>query len=165
MKREPIRIEGLKDVYKALNGLPPNVKGAALRSVHRKAAAITQGEMVRRAPVGSSRTSNTRREKKMGDLRDNIKIGNDRENLSGVIVGVFNAFWARFIERGTKQRTTQGRGKYRAGANRGKVTARPFIEPAIESTYQKTAKYINKNYMQIIKSYLQRKNKRISKKP
>lgn len=55
------------------------------------------------------------------------------QNLVGPVLrkGGYKGHW---IERGTKERTLKGRGKYRKGTRRGRVTAHPFMEPAFQQT-------------------------------
>jgi len=91
------------------------LKASLGMSVSAKSAGLIVGKVVMR-PVdvtGKSRVAqNVRRKRK-------AKQNNATEMA---------AFYWRFLERGTKKRTTKG------GANRGSVNPSPWIEPAFDST-------------------------------
>ena len=134
-----VELDGLKELFKALDGLPNVLKAQTLRSVNRQAAKIPQKEMKSKSP---SRT-----------VSDSIKIQADRSNKSGVMVGP-TYHLARWFEYGTKVRAT------RTGANRGVMNPEPFIEKAIDASIDDTVKFINTNLGDLVAKFLTNKLKR-----
>lgn len=127
-----IDVLGFNELNDFLKTLPKTVTHKILQATHAKAAKPLINAEKLLAP------------KEEGDLRESIgvkKASIKRANSIGEVkVG---PLWkkggrvAHLIEFGTKQRKTKGRGKYkvyRAGANRGRVIARPFVEPAFNRT-------------------------------
>jgi HK97 gp10 family phage protein len=174
--KQKYKIEGLREVQDALRKLPTKVKGKVLRNVNRKQAHEVKKSIIAAAPENkkSSKISFKRMKagKNKGKLRTqknsikhNVKVNNDRTNTSGVLVGVTNrAYHARFIEKGTKRRVTRGRGKYRAGASRGSMTKRPFIEPTIDHKVPGIINKINNEYGDLVAKFLRKELRRFIKK-
>ena len=137
--KSKIELDGVKELFQALDKLPTVLKAQTLRSVNRQAAKITQKEMKSKSPSERVKVS--------------IKIQADRSNKSGVMVGP-TLNWARWFEYGTKVRTT------RTGANRGVMNPEPFIETAIDNSIPETVKFINENLGQLVAKFLHNKLKR-----
>jgi HK97 gp10 family phage protein len=174
--KEKFEIEGLKDIQKALDKLPTKIKGKVLRRANRmqankvkkavKAAAPenTKSSKISFKRVKSGKNKGKRRVVKHS-IKANIKTASDRSNLSGVLVGIDKiAFQARFIEYGTKNRKTKGKGKYRAGAGRGSVKAKPFFMPTVDRMIPKIIKELNTSYGDIISESLRKQSKLIKRK-
>ena len=127
-----ITVTGDKEIDKFLKGLPGKFSHRILQTANAKAAKPLINAEKLLAP------------KEEGDLRDSIGVKRasiKRANAVGEIkVGPLyrkGGRTAHFFEFGTKQRKTKGRGRYkvyRAGANRGRIKPRPFVEPAFNKT-------------------------------
>ena len=133
--RGNVDVLGFKELNDFLKTLPKTVTHKILQATHAKAAKPLINAEKLLAP------------KEEGDLRESIgvkKASIKRANSIGEVkVG---PLWkkggrvAHLIEYGTKQRKLTGRGtrkrpgRYRAGTNRGRMTARPFVEPAFNRT-------------------------------
>ena len=78
------------------------------------------------------------RRRHWGRLRDSIKPIRYGRKYSGVYVrdsaalAVATLFVGRFVEFGTAQRFTSGRGSVRRGVSRGRMPKRPFMVPAAQ---------------------------------
>ena len=142
------RIEGLKDVERALKVLPRNLQGNILRTANRRLIAPVRKDVKSQIP------------KRTGRASKELKIKTSRRDKTAVQLGfTSDAYYMRFLEKGTRVRQT------RDGANRGSVTARPFIE----RTYNRGAKTIikekaPKEYGNIVADILSKKSARIRKK-
>ena len=125
-----ITVTGVNEIDKFLKGLPAKYSHRIVQAANAKAAKPLINAEKLLAP------------KSEGDLRDSIgvkKASIKRANAIGEIkVGPLyrkGGRTAHFFEFGTKQRQTKGKGKvYRAGANRGRITPKPFVEPAFNRT-------------------------------
>jgi HK97 gp10 family phage protein len=127
-----ITVTGVREIDTFLKGLPSKFSHRIVQAANAKAAKPLINAEKMLAP------------KSEGDLRDSIgvkKASIKRANAIGEIkVGPLyrkGGRVAHLIEYGTKQRQTKGKGKYkvyRAGANRGRVTPKPFVEPAFNRT-------------------------------
>ena len=128
--RGNVDVLGVKELNDFLKTLPKTVTHRILQATHAKAAKPLINAEKLLAP------------KSEGDLRESIGVKRTsikRANSVGEIkVGPLykkGGRTAHLIEFGTKQRQTKGKGKvYRAGANRGRVTPKPFVEPAFYRT-------------------------------
>ena len=142
-QKDPVRfnLDGAKEIDNILKKLPVQLQATLLRNINREAAKITQAEMIKNAPPGS-------------DIPDNIKIKNDTENKSGVLVApTSKVFWARFLEYGTKTRE-----------GRGSMSPQPFIKKSIDNTIEQVVKFITGNYGELINKYLEREVKKVNRK-
>jgi hypothetical protein len=144
-KEADFEIDGLKEFNEMLKGLPLQLHQKALQGVHRTAAnKVVKQEMMTNAPAGAEK---------------HIKVGADRENPTGVLVGIKKSgFKFRWQEYGTDLRQTK------KGANRGKVAEKPFIRPAIDRASQPVLKFIRENYQELMRKFMERKLKAINKK-
>lgn len=148
MSKEPIRFElnGAKEIDKILSQLPVKMQAKILASINREGAKIVQAEMKKNAPVGND------------VIHNNIKIKKDKENLTGVTVGVTSkGFVARFIEYGTVLRTTK------KGFQRGAMRPKPFIKRSIDNKIKEVISHITDNYAALVQKYLTKEVKKINK--
>ena len=122
----PLEIDGMDVIIARLEQTSQNVT-AVKKAAVMKGAKIIQAEIKARAPVDT------------GFLRDNIVISRTfNSNGETVKVGPNeDAFYARFLEFGytlrtrkTSTSTSRSRSVYERRGTGGKVTAKPFIEPA-----------------------------------
>lgn len=128
-------------VMNVLIGLPKQFTDPYLRRIHTKAAIQIVNRIHLLAPVG-----------KTGLLADSIGTVK-AEGLGGVASGPrtkggFKGFAGHLNEYGTKQRRT------RRGANRGKMTAKPFERPAWEQVKVNVEQDIAKQLERDLGSYI-----------
>jgi HK97 gp10 family phage protein len=148
------KIIGLEEVKKALRELPRSINERIQLDVNRKAGLIVKKEMQETAPEGN----NTK--KSRNKASQNILIKRSKSK-SGIFVGISRAiFYMAFRELGTKVRSLLGRGKYRKGTNRGRMTPKKWIEPAHRSALPKVVDFMNKNYLKIINNSLKKQLRR-----
>jgi HK97 gp10 family phage protein len=127
-----ISLSGVKEIDDVLKGLPKQLQHRVLVAAHKYAAQPFVQTAKSIAP------------KRTGKMAESIGVvGLNQKNASvigeveaGPMPKKGRAYVARFIERGTVKRQTLGRGKYRRGANRGKVPANRFLESAFMQTKQ-----------------------------
>lgn len=142
------KIDGLKDVEKALEVLPKNLQGNVLRTANRRLVAPIRKEVKSQIP------------KRTGKAARELKIKTSRSDKTAVQLGfTSDAFYMRFIERGTRVRQTL------SGNSKGSITARPFIERAYERGSREIIKNkAPKEYGDIVADILQKKSNRIRKR-
>lgn len=116
-----VELDGLAELKTRLFAVTAEVRDEIIQEALMAAAEVIRPAVVSRAPVG-----------KTGTLRDNVfAVPGDKKRPS-VRVGVgLAAFYAVFVERGTKPRVTR-----KTKANRGAMPARPFLRPAVDATKQ-----------------------------
>jgi len=130
-----IEIKGLKELDARLRELPVAIGRRVLSGALRSAALRIQKEAIARAPVSSADVH-----KKGAKLRDSIRTATVAEATASatVVIHTGRAYWARFIEFGTKNRrlktkTIMSDGKRFYGVEVGAITAKPFMRPAYDS--------------------------------
>lgn len=150
---------GLEEVQEALRLLPANLQSSILRQFNREAA--------RKLTIPALKSANPY----SADTAKGFSIVNSKRDKTAIFVGATTeAFWLRFIESGTEGRETKNLGyyakanpdakrRYPAGINRGAISAKPFIESAIDSTIDEIIRYTAAKYGERIGSFLQRKLK------
>lgn len=129
-----IRLTGVQEIDAVLKGLPTVINDKLATTAHVKAAKITVDRTKLLAPEGPT-----------GNLVDSIgtiKVGSGSkralgETHTGPRRKGYRGFAGHLVEFGTKPRKTKN------GANRGKMTAKPFMEPAWEQTKAKVEVAIN----------------------
>jgi hypothetical protein len=90
--------------------------------------------------------------------KKNIKVIKDKEFQNSYFGGVTKeAFYLRFVDKGTKERTTK------SGANRGSITGNNKISNFINSSVNSTVEYFNKDFAPNLIKNIKRKLKRINK--
>lgn len=129
-----LRVTGLKEIDKVLQGLPKQLSHRVLQNAHASAAKILVTAEKLSAPEGpTGRLVDSigveripfRRATELGQIR----VGPRRKGIYGAGGRV-----AHLVEYGTKQRYLKGRGMYKAGTNRGQMKPRPFARPAWDRT-------------------------------
>lgn len=124
-----IQLKGFDKLRNSLNGLDGVFNDSLFRKVNKKASEPLVSEMHRRAPVGLT-----------GNLADSIGIVNspkESRELGAIQIGArrkggHKGFAAHLVEFGTKKRRTKKRHPI-FGFDRGKMPAKPFIEPSWEN--------------------------------
>lgn len=136
MARTQIEIKGLKELDETLKQLPEAMGRRVLTTALRKGAEVVKDAAVALAPV-----SDDPRHAQYGHLRDNIKVSSSKEEMTSarVVVHTGRAFWAAFLEFGTRNRRIKSKkvmsdGKIFYGVEVGRVVARPFMRPAFETS-------------------------------
>lgn len=124
-----ISVTGIKEIDNVLKNLPLALQHSVLQSAHAAAAKPLVERERLLAPEGPT-----------GKLVDSIGIVKTPFKKAGVIgeitVGPRRkiAPHSHLVEYGTKVRRLKGRGKYKAGTERGKMTKKPFAKPAFDQT-------------------------------
>lgn len=148
-----VSVTGLKEIDDVIKNLPKAVQHSVLQSAHAAAAKPLVSAMKLTAPEGPTGNlvdsigivkGNVKRANEIGE----IKVGPRRPKGShGVLV-----------EYGTKRRKLRGKGKYKAGTDRGLMPAKPFVEPAFVRTKgiveKGIAENIGKSVIRLMKRYL-----------
>ncbi len=112
-------LEGYSELIEGLDGMAADVATKLGRKATREGAKLLLERIKERAPYGSLLAGAA---KKYGHLRDNLKVRLARAQTEGTIVYKVTsgkAFWARFLEFGTKF-----------------IAARPFMRPATDASAQ-----------------------------
>ena len=141
-----VKMDGLKEMYKLLDGLPLKLKANALKSVHRKTANvfIKKGMTTRH------------------DADIAVSVSNERGDPTGVVAGfTTDDFWFRFLEYGTRRRQNLGRSHRGAvtprKGNRGVMPMQEFFRPMVDRIHRPMIKYLTQNYRGLIHKFLERK--------
>jgi hypothetical protein len=147
-----IQINGLEEAMKMMDKLPLQMKGNALRSVHRKA--MTE-YFVKPA----------RAEKP--EFKKAWKVTNTRDDKTGVIGAPYRGTnaegnWNSLLlweEYGTASRQTK------AGADRGIFQQkRPFVRNLVARNTKPMIRFLNSNYGDLIIKYLERQKKTLTRR-
>jgi len=142
------KIEGTKEILEALDVLNQKETTNLIKSVNRKALNINVIKPLKSALPYSAATKKA------------IRILSDRGEYkdTGLWAGATtDSFWLRFLEKGTKLRTSD------TGANRGKITPRPIITRTIDSNTDGIIDFFNKDFGDTLADIMQKKLKRITK--
>lgn len=126
-----LRVTGIREIDKVLVGLPLQLNHRVLQAAHASAAKPLVAAEKLGAPEGPT-----------GNLVDSIGIiktsfgraGQLGEISVGPRRGKYRGYAAHLVEFGTRPRVTRGRGRYRAGTNRGIMPSHPFVLPAWNRT-------------------------------
>lgn len=159
-KRSDIKfeIEGLEEVKKMLRTLPQQVNDKIIYDINRQAANIVKKELEDSAP-----DSNTSKKSK-NKIANSIVIAKQRGSKSGVNIGFKKRVWyVTLMERGTKVRTLKGKGKYKKGTNRGKITRKPFVSQAHQRAFPKAVQYFTDNFLKIVNRSIKKQLRRVNK--
>jgi hypothetical protein len=122
-------LTGYKEIDQVLRGLPlqlnHKIVGAAIAESSKPLVSVAR----QLAPKDTDKLANS-----IGSVKTPI---GSATNLGEVKVGPRlrkGGYTGHWNEYGTKPRYTKGKGKYRKGAYRGKMTAKPFMLPAYMQT-------------------------------
>jgi HK97 gp10 family phage protein len=142
-----IKLNGFKEIGKTLKTLETKVATKVVRKGVAKMAQIVRKDMRKRAP------------RKTGKLKKELryKIVKSKKGGFTASVGAFNgAFYANFIEKGTKRHVIKPKGRRKVLSFGGKsvasvvhpgTNARPFIEPAFKASQDEAIKQAGKVIM------------------
>ena len=151
MANPDIDVLGAVELMKVLDDLPNDLGVKVLKTINRSGANIFRNE-IRAASPGET-------------IPKNIKVQSDKFNKTGFLVGIGrDAFMARFKEFGTVVRKTKGKGKVqKKAANRGQMTAKPFIQPAIERVMEQAITAIFDGAGKRVYNFLRRETRKVNK--
>ena len=141
------QLEGTKQILEAIDSLNDKEIFKLVKSVNRRNLTKNVVKPVRTALPYSAETKKA------------IKIVADRaDKKTGLYAGVTSdAFWLRFVEGGTKVRTTE------AGANRGLIAPNPRAKQTIDQSVPSVIDFFNKEFGGELVTMMQKKLKRINK--
>lgn len=146
-----IVIKGERELRKSINGLTHVFTDRQAQKVHAKAAEPLVHEMHKRAPVGLT-----------GNLAESIgtvKSGKNNRREIGLVEtgarrkGGYKGFTAHLNEFGTKVRRVKQRHPI-FGYDRGKMPAKPFIEPSWESKKDEVLGRVTKGWSDLATKHL-----------
>jgi HK97 gp10 family phage protein len=157
MKDFKFEIKGINEVRKMLSSLPQEVNDKILFDINKAAARIVKKQLEEDAPDSNS-------DKKNADKVSANVVIKKSKSKTGVNIGFKRKVWyTTLIERGTRVRKTLGKGKYRKGANRGKMTRKPFIAQAHQKAAPAVVNYFTTNYLKLVNRSLKRQAARINR--
>jgi hypothetical protein len=140
-----MKLIGTREIADALDGMDKKLSMSLLRSFNRKA-------IQRNALPGFIDAAHSRRG------RESIKIvpsPRDKNKTSLMVGPTSKAFFERFLEGGTKKRTTK------KGWNRGSIRANRTYIQAAENSIDPIIDYSNNNLGEEIKKYLEKRLKTV----
>ncbi len=141
------KIEGLEGLIKKLDELPRELSNKAELALNRNAA-----NAVKKVLVNASPASRSNRKVKIKKSVSTQRIPNTK---TGIQVGwLKKAFFVKFFVFGTKMRRTK-----KNKANRGRITGRDFVSPALNGVLPRVGESLSKNYNKIIERILKKKTK------
>lgn len=140
--------EGLPELQKRIAEVlnRGTVAGFELKKVWMRGAVIIRDEAKRLAPVIQDPPANLKPWQRPGSLRDAIYAAYGKETSPNVIIGVNyrKAPQAHWMEFGTEDRHTK------AGANRGSVSPRPYMRPALFAKRAEAVSVMAEGYRELI---------------
>lgn len=148
-----IRMTGLKEIDMVTKQLPHQLTHPILQQIHAEALKPFVTAAYFAAPLDSGRTA-----KSIGT----IKPARKRVDVVGTVISGprrgkrYGGHVAHLSEFGTVKRSTKGKGKYRAGANRGAMQRKPFVEPSWNRTNKQVEERISLATGRVIYRFMRR---------
>jgi hypothetical protein len=163
---QPLEIEGIEEILKSLERLPPFISNKLLYDVNKQILTdVVRSDLVAALPY-SLRT------------KKGIKIVKARGTENGLYIGVStDAFWLRFLQKGTKERKiksttdrsftitkryhkTGRRGATRTG-NRGQISPRETgVVSTLNSKINEVLQAVQKDYSEMLLKAISRNLKK-----
>lgn len=141
-----IKLVGFKEIDDVIRKLPAQLTHPIMQQIHFQALKPFVSAAYYAAPLLSGRTA-----KSIGTIKPGIKrAGTIGLVISGPRRGRFGGNVAHLNEFGTKMRAN------RRGANRGRMTARPFVAPSWERTKGQVQKGIRVATGKVILNFMRR---------
>lgn len=149
-----IKLKGFEELSRKLNQIESKVSRSIVRKGTAKMAQVVRKEMRAKAP------------RKTGKLKKELRYKIRRKTSGGFTaeVGAFNgAYYAKFIEKGTKMHKIRAGSKRKVLSFRGRtvsevehpgISAKPFIEPAFKAAKDRAVKEAGIKIMQEITKIL-----------
>lgn len=139
MADKGFELKGLKEILEALKGLESKEVDNIINAIQKKVLKDDVIDPVKAALPYSLKTKQA------------IKIVKDREDPLTLYAGVTSdAFWLRFVERGTRIRK-----------GRGQIIAKPRAIPTIESKPEDIIEFFNSEFGEEVAEILRKKIKRM----
>jgi len=168
-----IEVKGFEGIKAALDTLPHEVRTKMSVAAIRNGTKYLQTEIKNALPVsasfarGKGNTKQSKMSRRYGHLRDNIKIGRVKsKSMDQIMFNIYpgNAFWARFLEYGTKaHKITPKSGKKRAAlfiagkfipsAEVSGISARPIWRNAFDSKVEQIFAMIRARFFTDLDKY------------
>jgi hypothetical protein len=140
MSKKGVKLEGLNELYKLMDGIPNQVKAKALQSI---------GKSVLRKTMRNTLES---KHQKM------TKIGNERRSPTGVLFGFMSRYnFMNWFEYGTDQRTRD------SGGATGKMNPKPFWGKHLNRNINTTIKTYFKDYEKLLGRFIKRNIRKTNK--
>lgn len=145
MASSEIQIDGLAELNALLETLPANIQGKVMRGALRAGQSVILAYAKQRVPVGPTSAENERMwGAYAGALRDSLKISTRLKNgvaSASLTAGNKKAFYARFVEFGTKAHTIKSKtgkvlsfnGKEVPWVHHPGAKPQPFMRVAVDS--------------------------------
>ncbi len=139
-------------VQRALSRIGEDFNAKVLYDVHRAAANVVKKELEKVTPEANND------KKSRNKLSRNVMVSRSTVSRTGAFLGFSKrGFYAVFLERGTKPRTTSGNsGKYKKKANRGSMSPKPFVQITYRASLPTVVNYISSNYAKIVNRSLKK---------
>jgi HK97 gp10 family phage protein len=133
-------------VQRAIQNFGKVFNDKVLLDVHKAAGRIVKKQLESAVPEGNNSKASKSK------LARNVVSVRSKTSKTGVWVGFSKrGYYALFLEKGTKQRTTSGNSKrYKKPANRGRINSRPFVRKTYRNSIPSVVDYISKNYVKIV---------------
>lgn len=136
-----IKLHGVKQVNDILNGLPRQLAGQAIRSVHTTGANL---KVKKAMPT---------------KFKKNMRVAKKQRSKTDILVGLTtDGFIYRFLEYGTGPR------KKKSGAKTGILNPRPQFEKLVVKKVGGLIKYYNKEYSELFARFIEKKSARLKLK-
>ena len=141
-----IQLDGTREILDALDALNPRQIINIIKAIERKALRDNIIKPVKAAVPYSS------------ESKKSIRIVQDSQDRTGFFAGVTSdAFWLRFVEKGTNVRTTKN------GANRGAIRPQPHAIDTILENVEGVVDVFAKDFGEAVEQELQKRLKKLNK--
>lgn len=145
-------LKGASEVAAALKTLTTNQRAKVYLKMNRNAANVVKKRLQAASPSDK--------------IRKAVKVEKSKTNTTGVVIGFMKkAFHVKFLEFGTAIRTVKGKRKGRfKGANRGKMTPRPFVERTHDQAGSELQVKLGETYKEEMNKALNAELKKVNNK-
>jgi len=146
MEKTNFELEGVSEVIDALEALEPKQLLSVIKALERKALNENIVKPLKAALPYSA------------DSEKSIRVVQDNQDRTGFWAGITSdAYWLRFVEKGTNIRTTK------KGANRGAISAKNRAVPTILGQTDDVVEFFNKDFGGEVERILQRRLKKLNR--
>lgn len=145
-----MRVQGGAEIEARLKAMRADVARRAWATALRKGAQVIAKEIKVRAPRGTAPVSQARQKDRYKRLADSIGVSGSARGLQPKASAKAKAYWARFVEYGTKAHSSRMTKKSRFGPGRQKrghaaTPAQPFMRPAMDAKRREALEAIRKD--------------------
>ncbi|HYG03020.1 MAG TPA: hypothetical protein VD927_11290 [Chryseosolibacter sp.] len=144
-----LELDGLDAVLKMLSELPNDLNEKIQYDINRQAANIAKEQLIADSPSQ--------------EIAENVMISKTPRTKTGVSIGYKRkVFHVKFLEKGTRVRSTKGNSKYyKNKANRGSIARKPFIIQSHQKAAPNIIKFVSTNFLRLINKSLKKHTKRL----